>query len=87
MRINERAERLSELLRLELIERRTKAGLSMNQTAAQAALSVSFVSNLESGQRKPAVETLLKLAWTYGTSASEVLMECEKKLDQESGGS
>lgn len=83
MKINSRAERLSELIRLELVRRRTAAGLSMNQTAAQAALAVSFVSNLESGQRKPTVETLAKLAWTYGTTAGEVLGHCEKLLEEE----
>lgn len=59
----------------------------MNQTAAQAALAVSFVSDLESGKRKPTVETLAKLAWTYGTNASEVLARCESLLDKGADGS
>ncbi len=84
MKINSRAEKLSELLRNELIRRRTESGLSKNQTAAKAALAVSFVSNLESGQRRPTVETLAKLAWTFGTNPSELLACCEKLLAKES---
>ena len=52
----------------------------MNETAAKAALALSFVSDLVSGKRKPTVETLAKLAWTFGTSAAALLATCEEQV-------
>jgi len=80
VKINSRAEKLSELLRSELVRLRVAAGLSKNETATRAALAVSFVSNLESGQRRASVETLAKLAWVFGTTPSEILKSCEDSL-------
>ncbi|MFD0894387.1 helix-turn-helix transcriptional regulator [Luteolibacter ambystomatis] len=82
MKINERADQLSELLRNEITARRTACGLSKNETATRAGLSVSFVSDLEHAKRRPTVETLAKLAWVFGTTPSEMLAACEKKLEE-----
>lgn len=80
MKIKARAEKLSELLKNEIIRRREQCGYSKNETATRAGLSVSFVSDLEHGKRRPTVETLAKLAWVFGTTPSEMLAECEKEL-------
>lgn len=77
MKLNARVERLTEFIRLELVRLRKQSGLSMTQAAEKAGLSVSFVSNLENGQRKPTVETLARLAWTFGTTAGEILSRFE----------
>lgn len=76
-KINARAEGLTERVRLDLIRLRKESGLSMTQAAERAGLSVSFISNLEKGQRKPTVETLAKLAWTYDTTPGAILQDCE----------
>ncbi len=81
MKINERAEKLSQLLRKEIVKRRIEAGLSKNETATRAALAVSFVSDLEHGKKRPTVETLAKLAWVFGTTPGEMLTTCEKDLE------
>jgi len=85
VRAKGRAERLSELLSAELTQRRLAAGLSKNETATRTGLAISFVSYLESGKRRPTVESLAKLAWAFGTTPSEILQKCEERL--EGGGS
>lgn len=72
------AEKISEALAKEITLLRSEKGLSKNQTATKAGLAVSFVSDLESGKRRASVETLVKLAWVFGTSASAILSKCEQ---------
>jgi transcriptional regulator with XRE-family HTH domain len=72
------AEKISELLAKEITARRTTLGLSKNETATRAGLSVSFVSDIENGHSRASVETLVKLAFVFGTSASQMLANCEK---------
>jgi transcriptional regulator with XRE-family HTH domain len=72
------AESISEALAKEITVLRSEKGLSKNQTATQAGLAVSFVSDLESGKRRASVETLVKLAWVFGTSPSAILAKCEQ---------
>lgn len=83
VKINERAAALTQLLQNELTKRRTEAGLSKNETATRAGLSVSFVSDLEHGKRRPTVETLARLSWVLGTTPSELISSCEKQLQEE----
>jgi transcriptional regulator with XRE-family HTH domain len=74
------AESISEALAKEITALRSEKGLSKNQTATQAGLAVSFVSDLECGKRRASVETLVKLAWVFGTSPSAILARCEKSV-------
>jgi transcriptional regulator with XRE-family HTH domain len=74
------AEQLSEVLAQEITFLRLEKRLSKNQTATKAGLAVSFISDLESGKRKASVETLVKLAWVFGTSASAILSKCEQSV-------
>ncbi|MFT4177302.1 MAG: helix-turn-helix transcriptional regulator [Luteolibacter sp.] len=83
MKINERAEALSQLLRNEIVRRRESCGFSKNETATRAALAVSFISDLEHGKKRPTVETLAKLAWVFGTTPGEILTTCEDALEKE----
>lgn len=80
MEPNETAQQLSEALAKEITFLRSERGLSKNQTATKAGLAVSFVSDLESGKRRASVETLAKLAWAFGTSASAILAKCERAV-------
>lgn len=80
MQLREKAEILSEAIMKELISLRIANGLSKNEAATRAGLAVSFVSNLESGKRRPGVETLAKLAWVYKSAPREILACCEKTI-------
>ena len=71
------AEEISRLLAKEITAKRESLGLSKNETATRAGLSVSFVSDLENGKSRASVETLVKLAWVFGTTASSMLATCE----------
>jgi len=76
---------LSDLVAKELKSRREAAGLSKNELATRSGLAVSFVSYLESGKRKPTIETLTRLALVFGTSASDLLAVCEKQVKLDLG--
>ena len=84
MQSRQMAERISEILAAEITALREAKGLSKNETSVRTGLAVSFVSTLESGKKRPSVETLVKLAAAFGTTASEVLATCERKLKDES---
>lgn len=71
-------DKISELLAAEITAKRKALGLSKNETATRAGLSVSFVSDLENGHSRASVETLVKLAFVFGTTASEMLARCER---------
>ena len=80
MQPREIAESLSDALAGEITVRREAMGLSKNETATRAGLAVSFVSDLESKKRRPSIETLVKLAWVFETTASEILAKIEKDV-------
>ncbi len=82
MSVLKQLELLSSRVAAELKSRREAAGLSMSKAAEKAGLAVSFVSYLESGKRKPTVETLARLAWAYGTTPTKLLECCEKGLEE-----
>jgi transcriptional regulator with XRE-family HTH domain len=79
-------DQLSRAVAAELRGRREAAGLSKNEVAARAGLAVSFVSYLESGARKPTVETLARLADVYQTTASELLVQSEVRACSSEAG-
>lgn len=78
-RLQSRADKLTENLATELCDRRKGIGLSMNELATKTGLAVSFIGYLERGVRRPSVETLAKIAWALGFSASEILEVAERK--------
>ena len=47
---------------------RSQRELTLAQLAAQTAISVSTLSRLESGERRPTLELLLPLARAYGVT-------------------
>ncbi|GAB7192269.1 XRE family transcriptional regulator [Kineococcus sp. NUM-3379] len=52
---------------------RTRRGLTLAAVSAATGTSVSTLSRLESGARRPALELLLPLARTYGVSLDELV--------------
>ena len=74
-----RAEQITAELAQELRIRRESLGLSMNEVATRAGLAVSFIGYLETGQRKPGVETLCRIAVAFGCEASDLLKAAESR--------
>jgi transcriptional regulator with XRE-family HTH domain len=62
-----------ELLGERLRTLRTRRGSSLAEMQARTGISVSTLSRLESGQRKPSLELVLPLAAAYGVSLDELL--------------
>ena len=58
-----------------LVERRNTAGLSQEELAARLGRPQSFVSKLESGERRLAVTELVELAEAFGCPAEEIVAE------------
>ena len=52
---------------------RSQRELTLAQLAAQTAISVSTLSRLESGERRPTLELLLPLARAYGVTLDELV--------------
>jgi transcriptional regulator with XRE-family HTH domain len=81
MQPRQAAEKLSTILAKEITTLRLARRFSKNQLATRAGLAVSFISDLESCKRRASVETLVKLAWALGTSASVILARCEDSIE------
>jgi DNA-binding XRE family transcriptional regulator len=91
MRLQPLADELSKALASELKDRRIARGMSMNELATKTALAVSFIGYIERGERRPSVETLVKISWALDTTAAEILgkVECpifQRKRASEMGG-
>ena len=71
MELDEALSSLAENLR----EERTRAGLTLEQVALRADLSVAHLSRLESGDRQPSVAALISLSRALGVSMSTLLGE------------
>jgi transcriptional regulator with XRE-family HTH domain len=65
---------LGDRLRIE----RERRGLTLDQLAELADLSKPYLSRLESGERQPAIGTLLILARSLGVTAASLLGEDEQ---------
>jgi quercetin dioxygenase-like cupin family protein/DNA-binding XRE family transcriptional regulator len=71
MELHETLSSLAESLR----EERTRAGLTLEQLAQRADLSIAHLSRLESGDRQPSVAALISLSRALGVSMSTLLGE------------
>jgi quercetin dioxygenase-like cupin family protein/DNA-binding XRE family transcriptional regulator len=71
MELNEALSTIAESLR----EERTRAGLTLEQLAQRAELSIAHLSRLESGDRQPSVAALIALSRALGVSMSTLLGE------------
>ena len=56
-----------------LRELRTKSGVTLTRLAETTGISVSTLSRLESGQRRPTLELLLPLARAHGVTVDELV--------------
>ena len=65
---------LGDRLRME----RERQGLTLDQLAELADLSKPYLSRLESGERQPAIGTLLVLARSLGVSVASLLGEDDR---------
>lgn len=64
-----------------LRDRRTLAGLSQEELAHRAGLSMRYVSLLESRKHQPSLGTLSALAKSLGISLSELIQEVEREAE------
>jgi len=71
MELDEALASIAESLR----EERGRSGLTLEQLAQRAELSIAHLSRLESGERQPSVAALLALARALGVSMSTLLGE------------
>ncbi len=62
-----------ELLAEEVRSRRKQAGLSQEEFAEKAGISMALVSELERGIANPTLQTLEKIAGYFQTTISEML--------------
>lgn len=71
MELHDALSSIAESLR----EERTRAGLTLEQLAQRADLSIAHLSRLESGDRQPSVAALISLSRALGVSMSTLLGE------------
>ena len=77
-------EERMDTLGARLRQLRKARGYTLLDVGAKTGLSVSFLSDVERGRTKPSLDTLEKLASTYGCAVSELLqVESEAEDDSE----
>jgi len=63
----------------QLRKARNKAGLTQEELAFRAGVSLQYVSLLELGEKSPTVDTLIKLCKAMGASAGKIVAKVESK--------
>jgi transcriptional regulator with XRE-family HTH domain len=79
MEVARRAEQITAKLGPAIRARRVALGLSMNVLSTKSGLTVSSIGYVETGQRRPSVDTLCRLALAFGCLPSELLQEAESQ--------
>ncbi len=69
-----------ELLPQRLKARRKEHNLTLAQVGEEIGLSISFLSDLETGRATPSLDTLVKLAECYQTTVGELCAEFDELL-------
>lgn len=69
-RANERVAKVVEAARLN-------AGLSKTRLAEKAGLSQGMISHVEHGDRKPTLDTLLRICWALETDLWKLVRKAE----------
>ena len=59
---------------------RVAAGLSQEQLGLESGVQRNFISLIETGQNKPTITTIFKLAGALGTKPSNLVAAAEKLL-------
>lgn len=77
MEAAKRADEITGRLGPVFRSRREALGLSMNELSTRAGLTVSFIGYLETGQRRPSVDSLCRLAFAFNCEPSELLRSVE----------
>ena len=62
---------------------RKKADLSQEDSAYESGVDRSFMSKIETGQTAVSLLTLMRLGKTLGVKASDVIIELEKKMEEQ----
>lgn len=75
MKIEIKAERICTRVMLLLREDREKKGISGTQLADRSGLNQSTISLLDRGERKPTLDTLVRIAEVLGIELGEILLQ------------
>ena len=62
---------------------RKKADLSQEDLAYESGVDRSFMSKIETGQTAVSLLTLMRLGKTLGAKTSDIIIELEKKMEQQ----
>lgn len=65
---------------------RLAAGLSQEKLGLEADVQRNFVSLIETGQNKPTITTVFKLAGALGIKASDLVVEAEREMARKPKG-
>ena len=63
---------------------RRKKGISQEVMSGLAGIGRTHLSAIERGERKPTLETLYKLSCALGLNMSDIVLEIEKMLPEDS---
>jgi transcriptional regulator with XRE-family HTH domain len=75
-RVQRTAKAVAEVLK----ELREERGLSMNRLAQQAGLAQQTIAFIENGDRRPTLDSLIRLCSTLGVPLSALFQEAESRL-------
>lgn len=66
-----------------IVELRHKADLSQEDLAYESGVDRSFMSKIETGQTAVSLLTLMRLGKTLGVKTSDVIIELEKRMEEQ----
>lgn len=75
----------AELIGKVIQKCREKRGLSQEVLSSFADIGRTHLSAIERGQRRPTLETFFKISAALGMSASDLMREIEREIENEHG--
>lgn len=75
-------DQIASLVIADLRGKREKIGMSMNVLAERSGLSLTMISFVERGLRKPTLDTLLRIAGALNISLGSILKKAENSAKQ-----
>jgi len=76
-----RVDTVAKSVAQELEATRLKLGLSLNQVGEKTGLAHQTIMYIESGKRKPTLDSLIRITDAYGIELSKLIKNAEKRLN------
>lgn len=73
---------LPKALGAELTDRRIGCGLSQQKLADKLGYDISYIGQLERGEKSPTLGTLINIARVFGTRLSELIRAAEERVNR-----